>query len=414
MMMKNNYLILILIFSLIFTKPAETSISDVYFFIKEKAHLFLSDKTNTKIKNNKLNASTLRILSNKIHEYYDKLFHQNAFNGCVLVAIGDKIIYENALGYNDFKKTQCLNTNSLFQLASVSKIFTATAILKLYEKKMLDINDYVIKYIPEFPYKDVKISHLLNHTAGLPNYLHLMSEIGRQDTILSHEAVLQFLCQKRFRQEFRTGRRHKYCNTNYAVLACLIERVSGMKYSDFLKKEIFIPAQMNSTNTIYYIDVFDENTTLSREYKTRSVPFYAGDFILGDKSIYSNIHDLFNFSQSFLNGKILNDTLIELMTKGVKTNRYGMLYGYGIRIKNHQDSSKTIWFHNGWWHGYRTSFQMRPKDKVTVIVLSNHIHKTTYYTEPIYQTIDEVLYNVDNNFNPTNSQQKVYPELDDE
>jgi CubicO group peptidase (beta-lactamase class C family) len=115
-----------------------------------------------------------------------------------------------------------------------------------------------------------------------------------------------------------------------------------------------------------------------------------------------------------LNGKILNDTLIELMTKGVKTNRYGMLYGYGIRIKNYQDSSKTIWFHNGWWHGYRTSFQMRPKDKVTVIVLSNHIHKTTYYTEPIYQTIDEVLYNVDNKFNPSNSQQKVYPELDDE
>ncbi len=410
MMMKNKHILFIVLMAFLFSKPAETNI----IYINNKfQHLLLAKKSvikNEKSIDNKINANVLSILSYKINEHYEKMFKQKAFNGCVFVAIEDKIIYENAFGYNDARQKTCLNTNNIFQLASVSKIFTATAILKLYEKNLLHLNDYVTKYFPEFPYKDVTIKHLLNHTSGLPNYLHLMPDIGRQDTILSHQSVLQFLINKRFRPEFKTGRRHKYCNTNYAVLACIIEKVSGMSYSDFLKKEIFIPCGMNNTNTIYYIDVFDENTTTSNEYKTRAVPFYAGDFILGDKSIYSNVHDLFSFSQHFLNGKILNDTTIALMTNGVKTNKFGMLYGLGIRIKDYQDADNTIWFHNGWWHGYRTSFQMRPKDKVTIIVLSNHIHKTTYYTHPVFEMIDEVLYSQ----KTSTDTQQIYPALDEE
>ncbi len=406
--MKNSTIVLLITFVFVFTKPAETNIQESITFSTLSPLKY--SKTSSHLK---LNSSTLRFLSNKIHEHYEKLFHQKAFNGCVLIAIEDKIIYENAWGYNDMKQKTCLSTNSLFQLASVSKIFTATAILKLYEQKKLKLNDLVQKYLPEFPYSQITIHHLLNHTSGLPNYLHLMPEIGRQDTILSHQSVLQFLIKRKLRPEFKAGKRHKYCNTNYALLACLIEKVSGMNYSDFLKKEIFIPANMQHTNTIYFVDIFDENTTSSHEYKSRQVPFYAGDFILGDKSIYSNIHDLFAFGQAFLNKKILSDSTIQLMTKGVKTNKYGLLYGYGIRIRHYEESNQTIWFHNGWWHGYRTSFQMRPKDKVLVIVLSNHIHKTTYYTTPIYQIIDEVLYNKTIDTSDNNSK-KVYPTLDEE
>lgn len=393
---------------LFFSKPAETNIQESIRF-----STLLSEKHSETTSHLKLNSSALQFLTNKIHEHYERLFHQKAFNGCVFIAIDDKIIYENAWGYSDIKQKICLSTNSLFQLASVSKIFTATAILKLYEQNKIQLNDPVQKYFPEFPYSEVTIHHLLNHTSGLPNYLHLMPEIGRQDTVLSHQSVLQFLIKRKLRPEFKAGRRHKYCNTNYAVLACLIEKVSGMSFSVFLKKEVFIPAGMFNTNTIHFIDIFDENTTTSHEYKSRHVPFYAGDFILGDKSIYSNIHDLYAFGQAFLNGKILADSTIRLMTKGVKTNKYGMLYGYGLRIRNYEDSNQTIWFHNGWWHGYRTSFQMRPKDKVIVIVLSNHIHKTTYYTSPIFQTIDEVLYNksIDSS---ENNQKKIYPTLDEE
>jgi CubicO group peptidase (beta-lactamase class C family) len=388
-----------------FYKPAETNV----FYFKFIPTLKYSNPitSHSKIK---LNSSIIRILANKIHEHYENLFKQKAFNGCVLVAIEDKVIYENAFGYNDGRLKTCLSTNHIFQLASVSKIFTAIAVLKLYEQTKLNINDEVKKYIPEFPYTNVTIQHLLNHTSGLPNYLHLMPEIGRQDTVLSHQSVLEFLIKRKIRPEFKAGKRHKYCNTNYAILACLIEKVSGMSYSDFLKKEIFIPYNMPHTNTIHYIDIFDENTTTSNEYKSRNVPFYAGDFILGDKSIYSNVHDLFQFSQHFLNGRVLNDTLMKIMLDGVKTNRYGMLYGCGIRIRDAQDSSKTIWFHNGWWHGYRTSFQMRPKDKVTIIVLSNHIHKTAYYTYPIYNIIDEILYS---NGSTDDSKKQTYSELDD-
>lgn len=405
MTMKTKTLSFIFLLIMAFYRPAETNV--FYFKSIFSIHHAHPTASHSKIK---LNSSAVRILANKIHEHYENLFKHKAFNGCVLVAIEDKIIYENAFGYSDSRLKTCLNTNHIFQLASVSKIFTAVAILKLYEKQLININDNVQKYIPDFPYSVITVRHLLNHTSGLPNYLHLMPEIGRQDTTLSHQSVLQFLIKRKIRPEFKPGRRHKYCNTNYAVLACLIEKISGMNYSDFLKKEIFIPCNMPNTNTIHYIDIFDENTTISNDYKSRNVPFYAGDFILGDKSIYSNVHDLFQFSQYFLNGKVLSDSTMKVMLDGVKTNRYGMLYGCGIRIKDNQDSSKMIWFHNGWWHGYRTSFQMRPKDKVTVIVLTNHIHKTAYYTHPIYEIIDEVLY-ADNKNNT--SEKQVYPELDD-
>ncbi|MCX7728170.1 MAG: beta-lactamase family protein [Bacteroidia bacterium] len=407
--MKSKLFFLLIILMFMGYQSAETG---TIFYPKQinfkNVHHF-SDKNNSN-KDIKLNSTSLSLLADKIHEYYEKMFHQKVFNGCVLVAIGDKIIYENAHGYNDVKQKTCLSTSHVFQLASVSKIFTSIAILKLCEKQLLNINDDVKKYFPEWPYEHVTIKHLLNHTSGLPNYLHLMPDIGRTDTILSHYSVLQFLLKRKIRPEFKPGRRHKYCNTNYAVLACLIEKVSGMSYSDFLKKEIFIPCNMYNTNTIHYVDIFDENTTMSNEYKSRNIPFYAGDFILGDKSIYSNIHDLFNFSQCFLSGKVISDSLMRQMISGVKTNRYGMLYGYGMRIKDYQDSSKTIWFHNGWWHGYRTSFQMRPKDKITVIVLSNHIYKTTYYTHPVFEIIDEVL-----NSNKSHApNQPIYPSLDEE
>lgn len=400
--MKNKYLYIIIFFILLSYKPAETSVN--------KYTTLVNQSFEKPVETFKVNSKVLYLIKNKIDEYYKNLYRQSAFNGCVLVAIDNQIIYKNALGYNDAKNKILLDTQNIFQMASVSKIFTATAVLKLYEAKKLNIHEHVIHYIPDFPYKDVTIYQLLNHTAGLPNYLYLMPEIGRQDTMLSHQSVLQFLIHKKPKPEFRPGKRHKYCNTNYAILACIIEKVSGMSYSDFLKKEIFIPCNMTKTNTIHYIDIFDENTTLSNEYKSRTVPFYAGDFILGDKSIYSNIQDLFRFSQMFLNKKILSDTTLKIMLSGVKTNHYDMLYGCGIRIKNYQDSSQMIWFHNGWWHGYRTCFQMRPKDKVTIIVLSNHIYKTTYYTQPIYEIIDEILYQKNNSSHP----HQMYPSIDNE
>lgn len=409
MTMNKSHIILTILFTIIFTKLIETRVP-IY---KNNIPSIIQKQNTSSSFHTKINTSTLRIISNKIHEHYQKLFEQKLFNGCVLVAIDGQIIYQNAFGYSDIKQKTCLNLNSLFQLASVSKILTATAIMKLYEKKLINIYHPVKEYIPNFPYPDINVYHLLTHTSGLPNYLHLMPDIVRQDTILSHHSVLEFLIKKKHRLEFKAGKRHKYCNTNYAVLACIIEKITGMSYSDFLKKEIFIPCQMSNTNTIYYIDIFDENTTCSHEYKSRRVPFYAGDFILGDKSIYSNIIDLFHFGQYFLNRKIIHDTTIRLMTKGVPTKKYDMLYGCGLRIKNYQDTTKTIWFHNGWWHGYRTSFQMRPKDKVIVIVLSNHIYKTTYFTHPIFETIDEVLYQ-QNTYPEAAHTHSVYPTLDEE
>ncbi len=404
--MKNK--ILISFICILFFNTIGTSVFDYSFPNISKISRKADNKKESFIK---INQALIQTISEKISKHYLNLFKHRVFNGCVLVAIDGNIIYENAFGYSDIHQKAPLTTNNIFQLASVSKIFTATAIMKLYEQGKLDINQTLQYYFPQFPYNTITIKQLLNHTSGLPNYLNLMKDVVRQDTTLSSQSVLDFFAAHKYKLEYKPGRRYHYCNTNYVLLACLVEKISGSSFSDFLKKEIFTPAEMPHTNTIQYVDMFDKNTTTSSEYKKRYMPLYACDFILGDKSIYSSTHDLLNFSKNLMDGKILSPTTLQMMTEGVPTKRYGMYYGFGLRIRDAKDSAKMIIFHNGWWHGYRTAFQMRPKDRVTVIVLSNHIHKTAYYTYPVFQAIDEVLYN---NKTEINSNQEIYPTLGDE
>lgn len=282
-----------------------------------------------------------------------------------------------------------LTDSSMFQLASVSKVITATAVLMLHEREQLDINKEFKEYFPDFPYNGVTIKELLNHRSGLPNYLYcLNSEICRPDYQMTNADMYNHFVLKNTPPYLKPGKRFNYCNTNYALLALLIEKVSGKSYSQYLKEELFMPLGMINTATINDIDLNGNNITRPYDNRWRPVGFDASDYVLGDKSIYSTPFDLFLFSEALYQNKIIKAETQELaytaFSKEIKLSNYG----YGWRMKNFNDPVKKEVYHNGWWHGYRSAFHRRLNDTLTVVILTNKLNSSTYQTHKVYEILD--------------------------
>ena len=331
-----------------------------------------------------------KVMASRIDSLFRKFYQQKIFNGSVLVAKAGKIIYKNTFGLQDKTLRRPLSDSSMFQLASVSKVITATAVLMLHEREMLDINKKFVDYFPDFPYPNIRISEMLNHRSGLPNYIYeLNSELYRPNYQMSNADVYNFMVKKNSRPYYRPNYRFNYSNTNYALLALLIEKVSGKSYSDFLRDELFVPLGMKHSATIRDIDLNGENVTKPYDMRWRRVEFDASDYVLGDKSIYSTAYDLYLFSEAMYQNRIIKpETQAKAYTAFSREIRQ-QNYGYGWRMKNFKDPQKKEVYHNGWWHGYRTAFHRRLSDTLTVIILSNQLNSSAYHTYRVYDIIDK-------------------------
>lgn len=346
----------------------------------------LKEQKNTVV--SKLNRLQQR-MAYKLDTLFTRMYDQGIFNGSVLVAKAGKIIFQKSLGYLNKPANNPLNDSSQFQLASVSKVITATGVLMLYEKQLLDINKPVSEYLPDFPYTGVTVKQLLNHRSGLPNYIYaLNSEICKPDYRMSNLDMYNGLVTKNAKPYLKPNTRFNYCNTNYAILALLIEKVSGKNYSAFMKDELFVPLGMRNTATIHDIDLNGANTARPYDRKWKEVNLDASDYVLGDKSIYSTPYDLFLFSEALYQGRIIKqETQQEAYTAFSREKKLSN-YGYGWRMKDFNDPVKKEVYHNGWWHGYRSSFHRRLNDTLTVVILSNQLNTTAYQTYRIYQILD--------------------------
>lgn len=330
-----------------------------------------------------------QIISDRLDNLFTQLYKTRAFNGSVLVAKGGKIIFQKSLGIEDKDNNTPLSDSSMFQLASVSKVITATAALMLYERGKLDLEQDLHFYFPDFPYEDIRVKDLLCHRSGLPNYIYVLNqEIYLPDYKMSNSDMYSYLVEKRPYPYLRPNRRFNYCNTNYAMLGLLIEKVSGKTYSQFVKEEIFEPLGMKYSATIRDIDLNAANITKPYDVRWKTVDFDASDYVLGDKSIYSTPYDLFLFSEALYQNKLLKSETQELAYTPQSREWKSKNYGYGWRMINFKDTAKKEVYHNGWWHGYRSSFHRRLKDTLTVILLSNQLNHATYQTNEVYKIID--------------------------
>ena len=330
-------------------------------------------------------------VSKKLDSVLNRINKRHDFHGSVLVAKNGKLLFSNEYGYADFNKKIKLDKNSVFQLASVSKQFTATAILILYERGNIGLDDMVIKYYPEFPYENITIKHLLNHTSGLPKYFWLAEHKWNKEKPPVNSEMMEMMSVHNLPLFFKPGAMFDYSNTGYFVLASIVEKISGMDYGDFLENNIFKPLQMkNSFVYRFEQDEINENQLAGyRLYKRRwhgKISGTVNDAIVGDKNVYSTTEDLFKWINALNSGKIISkNSLKQMYTKG-KT-KYGreIPYGYGFRIDN-KNSEKVI-YHYGKWNGFSTSIMQYIDSDLVIITLEHSKYNSMNHLNNKVRTI---------------------------
>ena len=313
-------------------------------------------------------------VNQKLDSLLQRINKRQDFHGSLLVAKNGKVLYDNHVGYADFKKKELLNEASVFQLASVSKQFTAAAIMLLYERNQIQLTDTVNKYFPDFPYENITIKNLLNHTSGLPRYFWVAEHEWHQEKAPTNSEMMAFLESSKAQRYFKPGRNFDYSNTGYFVLASIVEKVSGSSFSAFVKKNIFDPLEMNDS---FVFSSENDNTIenqldgyrLYRGWRHLKINNTVNDAIVGDKNVYSSSKDLFKWTLGLNSGKLLSQESLNLMySKGETVYGRKIPYGFGLRI-NTKDQN-TI-YHYGKWNGFSTGLTQYQEDELVVIILEH-------------------------------------------
>ena len=314
--------------------------------------------------------------------WYDSSLKNRGFNGGIIVAKKGNIVFENYMGTGHLNSNDTVTATTPFHIASVSKTFTAMAVLKLAQDGKLNIDDELVKYFPNFNYPGVTIRTLLSHRSGLPNYVHFMENIGwNKKQYVFNEDVLNSLITRKaeLKDIARPNTRFAYCNSNYALLALLIEKISGMKYAQFMQQTFFKPLQM--TNTFVFDTSMLQKVNPSYDWKGEQIQYNFLDAVYGDKNIYSTPHDLLIWDKAINCKKIFNDTTLTEAYAPYSNEKPGIRnYGLGWRMNIYPNGKKMI-YHNGWWHGNNASFIRLIEDSATIIVVGNKFNRNIYHAK---------------------------------
>jgi CubicO group peptidase (beta-lactamase class C family) len=315
------------------------------------------------------------LLFERIDNYFENRYRVNGFNGVVLYAKNGKIVYNKAFGFSNFETKDSLQLDDAFQLASVSKTITAVAVLQLVQDSLIGLEQTVQDFFPKFPYENVTIRQLLSHRSGLANYMYFADEYWEnKDSSISNKVVLEMMETNTPKPYHLPDVRYQYCNTNFAILASIIEKVTKEKYENYLKKHIFQPLDMENAF------VYNRNTQpdlpknvigYNGIYRQKENSYQNG--VVGDKGIYASAMDLFKLDRALYENDFLDSTLLaEAFTPQNPdlTRRNRDNYGLGWRIQVPSDFGAVV-YHSGWWKGFKTYYiRMIEKDQ-TIIVLTN-------------------------------------------
>lgn len=338
-----------------------------------------------------ISKETYRALHRVAHRFYDSMFNNDAFNGAFLVAKSGHIVYERYRGTRHLYQQDTIDANTAFHIASTSKTFTAMGILKLYEEGKLSLEDGLQQYFPNFPYPNITIKMLLNHRSGLPNYAYFMDpkqwSAGKRVT---NRDVLEAIIQNKPGLSFPVGKRFSYSNTNYVLLALIIEQVSGKTYHQFMYDTFFAPLGMQHTKVFEWKD--SATATPSYRWNGRLEPYTYLDETYGDKNIYSTARDLLKWDQALYNQKLFKSSTLEAAFAPYSFEKPGRNnYGLGWRMHLLPDNKKVI-YHNGWWHGNNASFYRVVSDSITIIVLGNKYNQRIYKVKPLIEAMTSLRF----------------------
>lgn len=327
-----------------------------------------------------------------ISDYFNALVQNQQFSGNVLVVDNNKVVYEKSFGYADYS-TRTPNTPTItFPIASISKIFTATAILQLKEKGLLKITDRVDKYLPAFPYPEVTLRHLLSHTSGLPSYNAFFDNERKEhpDKVFTNKDFIQGVVANKKPLIYSPGEQGNYDNINYLVLALIVEKLSGTTYESYIKNNILRPAGMKETSLFPLPQQFNGNEIENYAYphvylhlydtvpvKSNSIPYvreywHAYGFT-GFADYVSTIKDLLKFDQAWYNNTLLQqETLKEAFVPVKLNNGQNNRDGFGLGWEVEKDSSMgKMVYHSGAAMGLSSTILRNVSTGQTVIIFDN-------------------------------------------
>jgi N-acyl-D-amino-acid deacylase len=325
-----------------------------------------------------LKSETSSVLSNdsdrqqrlaKFNSWIDTIEHNNQLHGSLLYARNGEIIYERVVGLTHPSKPKKLTLESSFNLASVSKQFTSTAIMLLKIDKKLDYDQKVQSYLPEFPYESITIRHLLNHTSGLMDYGEL-AEKHWKGKIFDNREMLKLFKKHKPDLHFIPGDKFAYSNTGYVTLSAVIERVTGKSFANYLYMNIFSPLDMKNTRVVNLLS--EKEVLPTRVYgqhngKLHDLTYLDG--VTGDGAVYSSARDLLRWHTALINYKLIPEVEQLSAFKPATLNDGSLSYygfGWGLDKKNPHKVS-----HMGGWVGFRTSLTSDFKNNEVAIALTS-------------------------------------------
>ena len=382
------------------SKKESTTTNNGYYSASNLPNFGNVDVDNV-FKGEKLKLENQQKIVNSLNQYYENIWNSTDMSGGVLVAHGDNILLEKYKGFGRENNQMPINKDTPLHLASISKPITAMAVLKLVEAKKISLEQKVKSIFPNFPYPDVTIQHLLTHRSGLPKYEHFLEEndIKPKNQYFTNQEIFDIVAKHKPELARQTDTGFMYNNFNYAILALIIEKITGKTYPEAMKEMVFAPLKMKNTF------VFEEKhiNSASQSFYQRSSKLYPldqYDLIYGDKNIYTTPRDLFNFSKALFSKDFLPRELMEKIFEPYSNEKKGVNnYGLGFRLKIF-DEGKKLTYHNGWWHGSNTVFIHLRESKTTIIALSNKYSRKIYGTMLLSTLFEDFPFEVDKVINP--------------
>lgn len=316
----------------------------------------------------------------QLDKSFQNLKKRTTFNGTVLFAEKGRILLEKSYGVSNLKTRKGeIKVDDVFQLSSVSKMFTAEAIMILKSRQLLDYDADIKTYIPEFPYEGITTRMLMTHRSGLSRYETLAdNNWPDKRKPFTNDDMIDYYIKYKPDPYFSPNNGFHYCNVNYALLASIVERVSGKRFVDFMREDVFDVIGMNDS----YIYDMPTDTMVSLYLPNCVQGYYVGrrrprqaqneylNGVKGDKIMFSNVEDMYRFKVAIDYGLLVPDSIQEEAFKpgSPKYSKRKDNYGFGWRIsRKHPD----CYYHYGWWKGYRSFFMFDKKNDRTLIVLTN-------------------------------------------
>lgn len=330
----------------------------------------------------------------EMEKLFSTAFRNQRFNGNVLIAEKGKIVYEKSFGYADVATKKLNSHTSAFHIASITKTFTATAILQLVEKGKLQLDDPVTKHLKDFPYPQITVRHLLSHTSGLPSFEVLFDSVRNvhPDTVFTNIDIIPAYVALHPPLLFEPQTDYNYNNINYSIIGLIVEELSGKPLHNYLKENILDPAGISETffpGIIFYHYTAEEVKNLSMMYRYRhfyskqlvrvdTVPAYSKYWnnynFEGFGEIISTARDLFKYDQALYNNVLLREsTLKEAFTPTVLKSGKVNDAGFGLCwIIGQESDFGDLVMHGGGVPGLRTFLLRNITKHQTIILLDNN------------------------------------------